>query len=114
MPELVMEPEEEIASERFEARKHCPEDILKEALKQQKESGWYRREPITDPYSTKVRIGGAIVVFTASILFLSVFPACGNSDACGGVVGVFAFFGTCFFLVWRKPAKQKPHLFVRM
>jgi hypothetical protein len=39
MPELVMEPEEEIVSERFEARKHCAEDILKEALKQQKESG---------------------------------------------------------------------------
>lgn len=70
---------------------------------------WYRREPIADPYPAKVRIGGAIVVFTASILFLSAFPVCQSSDTCSRVVGIFAFFGTCLFLAWRKPAKPKPH-----
>lgn len=74
-----------------------------------KQPGRNRREPIADPYPAKFRIGGAIVVFTASILFLSAFPVCRNSGACSQVVGMFAFFGTCFFLAWRKPVKPKPH-----
>ena len=74
-----------------------------------KQPGWYQREPIADPYPAIVRIGGAIVVFTASILWLSAFPACENSGACSRTVGSFVFLGTCFFLAWRKPAKPKPH-----
>ena len=73
-----------------------------------KRPDWYRQfNPPADPYPAKVRIGGAIAVWMAAILFLGAFPACGNSDACSQVVGAFVFFGTCFFVAWKKPAPPR-------